>query len=171
VAELDVDMLFREHGAFVWRVLRHHGVADRDLDDACQEVFVVAQRQRARFREGQPSSWLYGIAWRVASAFRRKGHARREELGGESDLARRDAEPQTPDDELDQRRRASLLSRALEALDDDKRAVFVLFEIEELDMIEIAKMLGIPKKTAYSRLYAARALLRDEWNRLAGGPP
>jgi RNA polymerase sigma-70 factor (ECF subfamily) len=48
------------------------------------------------------------------------------------------------------------LDRILDTLSDDKRAVFVLYEIEELPMAEVAAAVGCPLQTAYSRLHAAR---------------
>jgi RNA polymerase sigma-70 factor (ECF subfamily) len=50
--------------------------------------------------------------------------------------------------------------RLLARLDDDQRAVFVLYEMEGLSMPEVAEALGCPQTTAYSRLYAARKVLR-----------
>jgi RNA polymerase sigma-70 factor, ECF subfamily len=44
----------------------------------------------------------------------------------------------------------------LDTLDDDKRATFVLFEIEQVPMKEIAAAMGCPLQTAYARLHAAR---------------
>ena len=49
------------------------------------------------------------------------------------------------------------LDGILTGLDEDKRAVFVLYEIEQLAMAEVAEAVGCPLQTAYSRLHAARA--------------
>ena len=54
-----------------------------------------------------------------------------------------------------------LLGRILDQLDDDKRAVFVLYEIEELTMKDVADAVGCPLQTAYSRLHAARRLVSE----------
>ena len=48
------------------------------------------------------------------------------------------------------------LDRMLAALTKEKRLVFVLFELEELPMAEVARIVGCPPQTAYYRLYAAR---------------
>jgi RNA polymerase sigma-70 factor (ECF subfamily) len=47
----------------------------------------------------------------------------------------------------------------LDQLDEEKRQVFVLYEIEELEMKDIASAMGTPLQTAYSRLRAARQML------------
>jgi len=99
------------------------------------------------------TSWLYGIAIRLASEHRRRAHVRREIPT---------LEPALHDQEipcLDAFEKSELrhvFNVALEQLDDDKRAVFVLYELEEFDMKEIAAAVGCPIQTAYSRLHSAR---------------
>lgn len=155
-ARASLDAIFRAHAAFVWRVLRHHGVPDRDLDDACQEVFLVVQRRGADAGDerGALTTFLHAIAWRVASTFRRTTSRRREVLddAAAEGVAGPDAH------ELVEKQRT--LVRLLDALDDDKRAVVILYEIEERPMREVASILGIPLQTAYSRLQAAHRELR-----------
>jgi RNA polymerase sigma-70 factor, ECF subfamily len=146
--------LFRDHGAFAWRVLRRLGVAERDVDDVCQEVFVTVHRRLATF-EGRSSaqSWLYGICVRTASDYRRRAVHHREVAAGEAHESSIDS---NQEDDAALREARATLDRILDALDDDKRAVFVLFEIEELPMTEVAMAVGCPLQTAYSRLHAAR---------------
>jgi RNA polymerase sigma-70 factor (ECF subfamily) len=146
--------IFREHAPFVWRVLRKLGVREADVPDLCQDVFVVVHRKLGEF-EGRAAlrTWIYGICARTASDFRRRAHVRREQATDRPPEDRQSA-PQPSD--LERRRVRALLEDALDALDDDKRAVFVLYEIEELSMSEVAEALSVPLQTAYSRLYAAR---------------
>jgi RNA polymerase sigma-70 factor (ECF subfamily) len=145
--------VFHAHASFVWRVLRRLGVSDADVEDACQEVFVVAHRRLDDF-EGRSSvqTWLYGICVRVGAAHRRRPRVR-EQLASSHYEQAADA-PQ--EDEIAMREARVELDRMLDRLDDEKRAVFVLFEIEELPMTEVAEAVGCPLQTAYSRLHAAR---------------
>lgn len=147
------DQVFREHAPFVWRTLRRLGVREADVDDVCQEVFVVVHRKLPEF-EGRSSlrTWIYGICIRTASAHRKL--ARHREMPTDSP-PEREAEG-TPHESLARRRALEKLDRALHELDEDKRTVFVLYEIEELGMAEIAEIVGCPLQTAYSRLHAAR---------------
>jgi RNA polymerase sigma-70 factor (ECF subfamily) len=95
--------------------------------------------------------WLFGIAFRVASASRRKGT--REVLGDESeveDLGER------PDDSLAASQNRALLLRALALVPIERRAVLIMHEVDETPMREIATQLSIPLFTAYSRLRKAR---------------
>lgn len=159
-SELRLADIFREHSAFVWRTLRHHGVAERDLEDCCQEVFVIVQQKLDDFRgQAAMTTWLYGIAWRVAQGWRRRG-ARREEPVPEPPERSEDAGQETA---LERDRARAALARLLGALDDEKRAVIVLFEIEEIPMVRVAEMIGCPLQTAYYRLHAARRELRAAW--------
>ncbi|MEZ4221189.1 MAG: sigma-70 family RNA polymerase sigma factor [Polyangiaceae bacterium] len=154
---IDITEIFGEYGGFVWRALRHLGVRAADLADVTQEVFLVAHRKLPEF-EGRSSlrTWLYGICLRTASDYRRKAHIRREVAVDE--LPDQVAEPEQEVDAERVRLRARL-EALLAELDEDKRAVFVLYEIEELSMKDIATLIGVPLQTAYSRLHAARRLL------------
>lgn len=154
-AGLDLESVYTAHVAVVWRFLRSMGVRDSDVEDVCQEVFVVVHRNLAAFDGRHPiSTWLYAICLRTASAYRRKASFRREVLT--------DAPPEAPleagqPDALARREAQRFLARVLDDLDEEKRAVFVLYEIEEAPMAEVAAALGCPLQTAYSRLHAARA--------------
>jgi len=154
---LTLRQVFDEHAAYVWRALRHLGVPDSELDDYCQEVFLVVHRQLDAF-EGRSKlrTWLYGICLRVASDRRRRARVRYER--SEADPARELAESSglAPDERVEAR---STLLALLDGLDEDKRTVLVLFEIEGLPMTEVAEVVGCPLQTAYSRLHAARARL------------
>lgn len=161
--------IFSEHAPHVWRALRRLGVREADVPDVAQEVFVVVHRKLPEF-EGRSTlkTWIYGICVRTASDYRRRAHVRREEPTDRADEGRRSA-PQLAD--LERQEARALLDAALDALDEDKRAVFVLYEIEELDMPHVAEALGCPQKTAYSRLYAARKQVEAFVRRRVGGAP
>jgi RNA polymerase sigma-70 factor (ECF subfamily) len=101
---------------------------------------------------------LYGIAVRLASEHRRRAHVRREIPSAEQ------PEPEdglTHSNSIESRELRTLFNRILERLDDDKRAVFVLYEIEDLDMKQVAEAVGCPLQTAYSRLHAARRFVAE----------
>ncbi|MEZ4227305.1 MAG: RNA polymerase sigma factor [Polyangiaceae bacterium] len=152
--EAALSDLFREHAPFVWRTLRSLGFSPSDADDLSQEVFLVVLQRLSDF-EGRSSlrTWIYGIAVRVARAHRRRASTRCEKPYAAPPEGTTTSCPQN--EALD-REAWELLRRALDELDDDKRAVFVLFEIEQLPMTEVASALECPPQTAYSRLYAAR---------------
>ncbi len=155
---LDVQQIFEAYFDFVWRSLRRLGVRDADVDDALQEVFVVVHRKRAEF-EGRArlTTWLYGICFRVASDQRRRAHVRREVPSAEPEGSEAsDDRSVDPEQQLGRVEARALLDEALEALDLEKRAVFVLYEIEELPVDEIAARTGVVEGTVYSRLRAAR---------------
>jgi RNA polymerase sigma-70 factor (ECF subfamily) len=161
---LDAAALFREHASYIWRALRRLGVHEADVEDVCQEVFVVVHR-RLRDFEGRSSAktWIYGIAVRTASDYRRRASHVREVVTEEppEGVSRDD-----PHAALTAREARKTLDRLLSELDDDKRAVFVLYEIEELPMNEVAEAVGCPLQTAYSRLHAARARIAEASRRL-----
>jgi RNA polymerase sigma-70 factor, ECF subfamily len=131
------------------------------LDDAAQDVFVVVHRRLPSFEGGLSlRAWLFGIARRVALTRRRRASHRAEEYGIAVEQA-----AQEPSKEEQVLARA-LLERALSVLDEPKREVLFLYELEGMPMHEVAQAVGCPLQTAYSRLRAARALLRSELDQL-----
>lgn len=147
------EEVYAQHFRGVWRTLRRLGVADAVLDDAAQDVFVVVHRKLSSFRGGSARAWLYAIAVRVASDYRR-GSARRPTAPLDDEVADLRADPSRTSEVSESVR---LLHQLLEQLDDKKRTVFVLSELEQLSVVEIAEALSINLNTAYSRLRAARS--------------
>ncbi len=163
------EAVFREHAAFVWRVLRRLGVRDAEVDDACQEVFLVVHRRLDSYHGGSSMrTWIYGISAKVASEHRRARRRRREQLAGDDERAPDRRVDASQEADVDRSRALGWLDRALDQLDDDKRAVFVAFEIEATPMVEVAAAVGCPLQTAYARLYAARRIVQAEMAKLAG---
>ena len=155
----DLRAIFDTYAPFVWRTLRHLGISDSDVDDVCQDVFVAIHRKLGSF-EGRSSlrTWIYGICLRVASDRRRLAHVRREMPVAEVSQG---AMAPTQFDDYARSQARELLASLLDVLDSDKRAVFVLYELEELSMKEVAEAVGCPLQTAYSRLHAARKLILE----------
>jgi len=166
-----VREVFDEHAGYLWRTFRHLGIAESDIEDLCQEVFLVVQRKLAEF-EGRSAlkTWLYGICLRVASDHRRRAHVRHERAQAEPAEHLAAAGGFRPDERAEAR---SLLQALLGELDEDKRTVLVLYELEGLTMKEVAEVVGCPLQTAYSRLHAARerVLLVLAKQREQGGTP
>lgn len=150
-----------EHASFVWRVLVHLGVPQSRLEDASQEVFLVAL---ADGFEGRSSvqSFLYGVCRNIA---REQGRRYRDltEIPTE-ELPESVVQP-AQEGELWVKRAHERLLQALDSLEEAQREVFVLFEIAELSMDEIARACGAPLSTCYSRLYSARERVQTELRR------
>ncbi|MBX3227292.1 MAG: sigma-70 family RNA polymerase sigma factor [Labilithrix sp.] len=150
-----VRAMVDDHFARIWSLLRRLGVPSEALDDAAQQVFIVAARRAVEIEVGRERPYLQGVAVRVASEQRRSA-ARRD--------ARRppeDAAPPQPDELLDRKRARELLDDVLDAMPFDLRAAFVLFELDELTVPEIAQLLDVPEGTAASRLRRAREDFRS----------
>ena len=154
--ELDVGAAYAAHGEHVWRSLHRLGVAAADLADLTQEVFVVVHRRRADYDPSRSMrGWLWGICVGLARNHRKRAFHHAEQLVDAPDRAvSGDAEG-----ELDTRRRAALGRRVLAELDPERRAVFVMFEVEGMSGRAIAEALEVPIGTVHSRLHAARAEL------------
>jgi len=151
--------LMREHTPYVWRVLRSLGVRESDLEDVCQETFIIVQRRHHTLENpGALRSWIYGIALRVVSDYRAKAHRRHEVLSSEPP----ESLLQPPQEAtLDRKRAWALIDELMTRMTEEQRQVFVLYEVEELGMREVSEIVGCPLQTAYSRLHAARKHVQD----------
>jgi RNA polymerase sigma-70 factor (ECF subfamily) len=140
---------------YVWSALRRLGVQERDLEDLCHDVFVIVFRNLAVYDARRPiRPWLFGIAFRVASDYRRSARHRREVAGTTREPV---CTAPVAEEVMLRRERQRLVARALEELELDRRAVFVMHDIDGHVMPDIAAALGVPLNTAYSRLRLARA--------------
>jgi RNA polymerase sigma-70 factor (ECF subfamily) len=153
--------IFEAHVPFLWRSAVALGVPEAEADDVCQEVMLVVHRKLPEFDGRALRSWLYGICLRVASDYRKKARVRRERPTAETPDT---ALGSTQLEELDARRAEARLLTVLDELDDGKRDAFVLFEIGELTLREIAEATDTPLQTLYSRLQAARAHVRERFS-------
>jgi RNA polymerase sigma-70 factor (ECF subfamily) len=160
-ATLNLATIFRDHGQFIWLSLQRFGVRLPDLDDLAQDVFMVVHRKVARLDSRAPiRPWLFGICMRVAANYRRRRRWKVEmpSNGRDDDRA---ADLRLADDLLIKGEDRALAERALATLEVDKRAIFVMFEVEELPCAEIAELMNVPVGTVYSRLHAARRQLKE----------
>ena len=170
-APVDFETVYRDNVRFVWRTARRLGIQAPFLDDVVQETFVVVHRRLADFGwRSTIKTWLYGIVRRVVADHRRvlrrkPGHCagRSRELEGRSDGAEN-----SPEASMERTEQVRLLHRLLQHLDEDKREVFVLAEIEEMTLAEIAGALGANANTVASRLRAARRQFEEALERLYG---
>ena len=148
-----------QHVDFVARVLRNAGTPPSDIDDEVQRTFIIAARRLDDVRAGAEKSFLFRIALNLAAHVRRT-MARRREVSGDQAPERVEMFA-TPEQLTDRKRMRELLDRVLDQMHDTLREVFVLHEFEEMNMSEIAAVLGIPRGTVASRLRRARAEFRE----------
>jgi len=151
--------VYEDHFAFVYRTVRRLGVTESAAEDVAQEVFVCVHKSLAAF-EGRSSmrTWLFGIARNVAYRHRRSLSRRIVTTAGEGGAleSARDDDARSAHDAAERSEAARVLDELLGSLDDEKREAFVLVELEEMSMPEVAEALGINLNTAYTRLRAAR---------------
>jgi RNA polymerase sigma-70 factor (ECF subfamily) len=151
--------VYEAHAGFVWRVLRGMGVGDSQVEDAIQEVFIVVHRRLPEF-DGRHSikTWLFAIAFRVACDHRRKLKRGRSHDPIDDHLRDGGLGPAETAERLEAVR---ILEHLLDQVDEEKRAVLVLAEIEGMTVPEIAAATGVPANTVYTRLRRARMQLNQ----------
>jgi RNA polymerase sigma-70 factor (ECF subfamily) len=148
----------RESSTLAFRVaygvLRHR----QDAEDVAQDAFVRAHRcfrqlrDRDRFR-----AWLVRMTWRLAID-RWRSDRRRAAREEAVDVVR----PATVEQEAVAQDRAAHLWKAIDALPGKLRIAIVLAAIEEHDVREVARLLGVPEGTVKSRLFLARKALAEK---------
>jgi len=147
--------LFDENFGFVWNALRRFGVAEAEREDLANEVFFRVYKALDQYDPQRPARpWLVAFAARVASEHRRLARHRYEVT---TDSVEAGAPASAPEGAIERAEQRAILAEGLDALDPDKRVVFVLHDLEEVATPDIARALGIPEGTVSSRLRAARA--------------
>lgn len=152
--------LFRAQLDYVWRIARLQ-VGDAAADDVTQEAFLVARRRWNSFDGGSVRGWLYRITTNVARNHVRS-RRRRERVMAAVPSPTQEA---GLEEQLGWSQAARRLDEELRALTAVKREAFLLHVVEGIPAGEVAEALGVPTRTVYSRVRAARAELRA---RLAG---
>jgi len=153
-ARPELRAVYREHFTHVWLTLRRLGGAERDIEVAAHEVFLVVHRRLADYDPRRPlRPWLTGIAYRVAADERRRARHRREEPVGAREPA--DRAP-GPEEQAATHQEQELVRQALAALPPERRVVFVMHELDGCTMPEVAEALAVPLNTCYSRLRLGR---------------
>jgi RNA polymerase sigma-70 factor (ECF subfamily) len=142
------------HYDSLWRTIRYLGVEDAVAEDAVQKVLCVLARRLGDIAPGAEMSFLFATALRVASETRRA--QRRRHTTSVENIDTFAAVQPTPEELVDKRRAHQVLRELLQDLPIDLRVVFVLFEIEELKLVEISRLLGLSMGTVASRLRRAR---------------
>jgi RNA polymerase sigma-70 factor, ECF subfamily len=151
----DFATLYRCEFPYVWKTLRRLGAPARDLEDLVHDVFVVVHRHLADYDPTRPlRPWLFGIAMRVLADFRR---VLRNQCEIPSDVDEAIDGAPAADAQVAESEARAVLMRALDGLDMDRRAVFVMHDIDEVAAPDIAAALSVPLNTVYSRLRLARA--------------
>jgi RNA polymerase sigma-70 factor (ECF subfamily) len=154
------DMTFAEfydaHASFVLRNVRRLVGADGPVDDLVQEVFLAVAQRLGEFQgRSTMRTWVYGILRNIVGT-----HWRSVGRGGRRDSVDLeilpDAKGTGPDASMEKAQAFQVLHELLVKMDEAKRDVFVLAELEQMSAPEIADALGINQTTVYARLRDAR---------------
>jgi RNA polymerase sigma-70 factor (ECF subfamily) len=164
------ETLMRRHNGRLFRVARAILKDDADAEDALQDAYLDAYRNMSSFRgDSRLGTWLVRIV--VNRALMRLRKTRKDPVV--VSMAERNGQPDTPPVDYPDVLAESpahaavraelrrLLERRIDELPVAFRTVFVLREVEELSVEEVSECLGIPAATVRTRLFRARALLRE----------
>jgi RNA polymerase sigma-70 factor, ECF subfamily len=162
-------LVYAENFGYVVHSLRRLGVSERDLEDVAHDLFVTVHRKLDSYDPAKSlRAWLFAFSVRCASAYRRRAHNRHERVQEAPDPI--DTEPPA-DETLATEQRRRLVQLALDQVGDERRAVFVMHDIDGHRMPEVAETLGIPLNTGYSRLRVARTEFIQAVRSLRGDQP
>jgi RNA polymerase sigma-70 factor (ECF subfamily) len=165
--EQSFRLLYEGNVAYVIATLRRLGVLPRDVEDVAHDVFVAVYRHLDEYDPSRPlRPWLFVFTYRAARDYQKLARHRTERGEDAGELV---DDRGLPDALLEEKRAQALCLRALEAMDFEKRAVLVAFDIEGRSAQELSEILGVPLNTAYSRIRLARAEFERHVARLTGG--
>lgn len=158
--------LAAEHYEFVWRSLRRLGVKPPETDDAAQRVFLILSQKLSSIEPVKERSFVFGIVMRVAANARRELAAARDREVADSDTSEPISLVPTAEAAVAREQERATLDEILARIPEERRTIFILFELEELTLTEIAEMLGLPVGTVSSRLRRARQEFQADVARL-----
>lgn len=165
VTELErFSSLVTQNLDFVWRTVRRLGVPASEADDAAQQVFVIAHQKLSEIRLGSERAFLIAVATRVASRMRRT--IQRREMAQQQIADNPDIGSPFAEFGVGRVEARDLLDRVLDTMPPEIRIVFVLFELEDLSVDNIAEVLELPRGTVATRLRRARMLFAEASERL-----
>jgi RNA polymerase sigma-70 factor (ECF subfamily) len=163
------ETLMRRYNSRLFRVARSILRDDAAAEDAVQEAYLEAFKHSGTFRgEAQVSTWLTRIV--INQSLMRLRRQKRDRVvvpfeseSGTTDPLRDQADEsaESPDVSTLRGEVRRLLERRIDELPATFRAVFVMRDVEEMSVQETADLLGIPSATVRTRLFRARALLRQ----------
>jgi RNA polymerase sigma factor (sigma-70 family) len=146
------DRLFDRYREPLWRFFRRRITDEARAEELTQDVFAGIFAAAARYEPRAPfRSYLFGIAYNVLMAARRQG---RSFAGDPLDPEATAGHAGDPDAGL-------WVRQALSRLDPEDREILMLREYEQLSYQEIAELRAVPVNTVRSRLFRARAALKE----------
>ena len=148
--------LYATHVGYLWRSARGLGIPPAAIEDVLQDVFVVVHRRLPEFQGRRGiRSWLTRILVNVVREHQRRFRRKEDHAVLPEELS--DTSAESPHDAVLRNQAAAVLAAILDALPEDQREVFVLAEIEQIPVPEIADALELSPNTIYSRLRLARS--------------
>jgi RNA polymerase sigma-70 factor, ECF subfamily len=161
------ESLYDTYFPYVWRSVQRLGIPPAQVDDVVQEIFIVVHRKLPEFAgRSTLKTWMYGITLRVARLHRVRARKQQSRLGSIEPEDLRAPDGARPDERASSAEAARLVQTILDGMDDDQRDVFVLAELEQLSVPQIAEALETKLNTVYSRLRLARAAFAEASARL-----
>jgi RNA polymerase sigma factor (sigma-70 family) len=164
-----ISVLMKRHNQKLYRVARGMGIPNVECDDLLQQSYIQAYLKLPQFRgDSTVTTWLTRILINQCLMFLRKQRPSVTEDGSLEGLS--DAAPKaetirptfTPESELLKRELRSVLEDAIEQLPEDYRVVYVMREIEEMSVRDIASALDISESNVKVRMHRARKQLQEE---------
>jgi RNA polymerase sigma-70 factor (ECF subfamily) len=167
-----LEEVYAEFAPFVWRNLRRLGVPADFIEDAVQDVFLVVHRRLPEFEaRSSLQTWIFGIVLRVAARQREQLRNRGQRFMPACEGLLESVSSKGKDDPFDrlvQQRAADLLEWVLAELDEDKRTILVMVELEQMSVVECARVLDLNLNTTYTRLRLARRALEAKLKHALG---
>ncbi len=153
------EILIRRYQRLVGAAALRMGTPRQEVEDVASEVFYKVYRSLKSYEPTHAfSTWIYRIT--INAALDRKRSRRHDSKLDEIPAGLADTRP-SPFENAEERDRAGRLQKALLRIPGHYRAPLVLAHVEGLPVEEVARVLDLPEGTVKSRLFRARAMLKE----------
>ena len=169
--ELAFEALVERHGPMVLSLCRRMLRDPRDIEDAFQATFLILVRKAPSIRDRQQlSSWLYGVAYKVATRARRAAIRRRNRESTPDPAAREPSAPFSTSPEHLDLDLAPVLDQELARLPEKYRQPLILVYLDGISHEQAAQLMRCAVGTVRSRMARGRALLKTRLARRGLAP-
>lgn len=157
------EVIMRKYNQRLYRIARSIVKEDSEIDDILQDTYLKAYEALSQFRkESLFSTWIIRILINTANASLKKRKRFEQSPSLEKYESASEDQSQTPESYTSNSELKKILEEAIDHLPDNLRCVYIMREVEGLNVAETASCLDISEENVKTRLHRAKAFLKEE---------
>ncbi|MFD2245275.1 RNA polymerase sigma factor [Pontibacter ruber] len=162
------EILMRRHNQKLYRIIRSYLHDEEEVEDAMQDTYLKAYKNLSQFSfKAQFSTWLIRIGINEALGRLRQQkklaafHDQKDNLSELTLLQLPDTKNMNPEHKAIQKEVKQLLEKAIDKLPAAYKTIYMLREVEEMSVTEVAACLNLSESNVKVRQHRARLLLKE----------